>query len=472
MGALNLGRVRGTMWYSGVGISGTSTTGVVFPGSGVTAAYEGDMFLNTSTGEDAGNVYRCVVEGDPQVAEWVYAGALKVQTELVNNLDSTSVTKGLAANQGRVLKEMIENSGIIPLDVLPKCNETAYNAQLVVKNEAATITVKTYDGETGTYTVTPEGTGSTKTVTFTIGSEIGLPTTGAAIREISSTVPIYTYALFDNDNQQIAGGDPDLWSRVNEAEENVQEGAAITDGTEEDPGETVKRGLLSKIINGIRTKLWPVTHAKAVWYNESEDTTVWDEFGNVREYISDHLIDMHNALPSGTSIDDVKDPGVYGITGSNTYTGLPSGITYGELLVFRDSVNSGFIAQMLVSRSQIFTRSFQNNMWIPWFGSYNAEATTTNITILNQELHRQGNIVVFDFYGTVTTEWPVGSSGNGRIKLPSGFRPTHFVPLGGAVAGTAAGFSVNSGGNFETTVKIPANTTIRIGGAFYTDNAI
>ena len=70
MGILNLGRVRGTMWYSGDGISGRDTNPAVYPNSGVTHAFEEDLFLNLSNGNDTGNVYACVTPGGPTEAEW------------------------------------------------------------------------------------------------------------------------------------------------------------------------------------------------------------------------------------------------------------------------------------------------------------------------------------------------------------------------------------------------------------------
>ena len=55
-------------WYSGTGITGTSTTATVFPNSGVSSAVVGDMYLNTSTG----NTYRCTTAGAASAAKWVY----------------------------------------------------------------------------------------------------------------------------------------------------------------------------------------------------------------------------------------------------------------------------------------------------------------------------------------------------------------------------------------------------------------
>lgn len=64
---------NGGRWYTGTGITGTSTTAQVFSGSGVTSAVVGDMYLNTSTN----NTYRCTKGGGPSVAKWVYECNIK-----------------------------------------------------------------------------------------------------------------------------------------------------------------------------------------------------------------------------------------------------------------------------------------------------------------------------------------------------------------------------------------------------------
>ena len=63
----------GGRWYTGTGITGTSTTAATFSGSGVSSAVVGDMYMNTSTS----NYYRCTVEGAASAAKWVYAGSSK-----------------------------------------------------------------------------------------------------------------------------------------------------------------------------------------------------------------------------------------------------------------------------------------------------------------------------------------------------------------------------------------------------------
>ncbi|HIT65805.1 MAG TPA: hypothetical protein IAB61_00960 [Candidatus Merdisoma merdipullorum] len=67
----------GSMWYYGDDITGTSTSGVIFAGSGITAANVGDKYLNISTGDDRGNVYTCTVAGDAETAQWTYIGNIE-----------------------------------------------------------------------------------------------------------------------------------------------------------------------------------------------------------------------------------------------------------------------------------------------------------------------------------------------------------------------------------------------------------
>lgn len=63
----------GSQWYSGTGITGTSTTAAIFANSGVANARVNDMYLNTSTG----NTYKCTAGGAASAAKWVYAGNIK-----------------------------------------------------------------------------------------------------------------------------------------------------------------------------------------------------------------------------------------------------------------------------------------------------------------------------------------------------------------------------------------------------------
>lgn len=58
---------RGSKWYSGENITGVVDSGVVFPGSGIINALQGDHYLHFN-----GNVYECTLSGTPDVAEWTF----------------------------------------------------------------------------------------------------------------------------------------------------------------------------------------------------------------------------------------------------------------------------------------------------------------------------------------------------------------------------------------------------------------
>ncbi len=94
---------RGSQWYTGTGVTGTSTSGTVFSGSGVTSAIENDMYLNNSTGY----VYTCTLAGAASVAKWVYSGSIKGATGATGATGSTGATgatgpKGDAGDSVRI----------------------------------------------------------------------------------------------------------------------------------------------------------------------------------------------------------------------------------------------------------------------------------------------------------------------------------------------------------------------------------
>ena len=97
---------NGSKWYKGTAISGTGTSITGFPG------VINDFYLNSSTGY----VYTCTKTGGsllPDAAEWDYVMALTggggSSVTVIDNLTSTSSTDALSANQGRVLKGLVDS---------------------------------------------------------------------------------------------------------------------------------------------------------------------------------------------------------------------------------------------------------------------------------------------------------------------------------------------------------------------------
>jgi hypothetical protein len=65
---VDLGQVKGNLWYYGAGITGTNTSGAIFTDSGVTLATVNDRYQNYSNGY----IYVCTVGGAPDVAKWKF----------------------------------------------------------------------------------------------------------------------------------------------------------------------------------------------------------------------------------------------------------------------------------------------------------------------------------------------------------------------------------------------------------------
>lgn len=87
----------GSVWYKGTAITGTGSGITGFPGN------KDDFYLNSSDGY----VYCCTATGTAVTATWDYVMTLTggggSSVTVVDNLNSTSGTDALSANQGRVL---------------------------------------------------------------------------------------------------------------------------------------------------------------------------------------------------------------------------------------------------------------------------------------------------------------------------------------------------------------------------------
>ena len=87
----------GGIWYTGTGITGTSTTATIFSGSGVSSAKVGDMYLNTSTY----NTYRCTTAGAPAAAKWVYVNNIK---GVKGDDGDSAITMSVTSSNGTIFK--------------------------------------------------------------------------------------------------------------------------------------------------------------------------------------------------------------------------------------------------------------------------------------------------------------------------------------------------------------------------------
>lgn len=101
-GAPGTNGTDGSKWYKGTALTGTGTGITGFPGN------INDFYLNSTDGY----VYTCTASGDATTATWDYVMTLTggggSSITVVDNLNSTSGTDALSANQGRVLKGLVD----------------------------------------------------------------------------------------------------------------------------------------------------------------------------------------------------------------------------------------------------------------------------------------------------------------------------------------------------------------------------
>lgn len=98
----------GNKWYTGTAVNGKSAIPTTF-NTGIAYANTGDLYLNTTEGA----VYHCDTPGDDTTATWVYdftltGGGGGGTITVIDNLNSTSSTDALSANQGHVLKGLVD----------------------------------------------------------------------------------------------------------------------------------------------------------------------------------------------------------------------------------------------------------------------------------------------------------------------------------------------------------------------------
>ena len=164
---------NGSKWYKGTAISGTGTSITGFPG------VLNDFYLNSVDGY----VYTCTKTGGslpPDAAEWDYVMTLTggggASITVVDNLTSTSTTDALSANQGRVLKGLVDNkadASSVPsdLDDLSDVTITSPSNNQVLKYNGSVWVNDTAPAGGHTMIPTPSSSPSEATVVSTINGK-------------------------------------------------------------------------------------------------------------------------------------------------------------------------------------------------------------------------------------------------------------------------------------------------------------
>lgn len=274
MSVVDLGKVRGTQIYTGTGVTGTTPAGQIFSSSGITTAYEGDIYINTDNdSESKGNMYQCTTAGNQSTAKWGYVGNIRgPKADVINSLTSTATGEALSAYQGNRLYNFMKDAGIFAKKCVVECSETAYGIKITIDNVSTDIYLTVGTGRYK-YSYVKSGTALRTTVTISIGAAIGLAVNGGIVSCIeSSEAYIYAYELTGTYNTTLYKKSVELWDSLNEAMQSHQIEGEIVDDTDK-----IKYGSVYKILSGIKHVFYPITHAKAVWYDKSKGETVHDK---------------------------------------------------------------------------------------------------------------------------------------------------------------------------------------------------
>ena len=264
--------IRGTRWTDGNLITGTSTEPMVYP-TGLLDALPEDYYLNS----DTGNIYRCTLGGTEDIALWVFVGNIKGAMPNVENVfTSTSKRNALSANAGRVLYEKIAAAGIFPKEIDIECGLGIYAMEVVLENTDTNLVITDAEGNMGLYTYSRLGNEEIATVLIWISAAIGL-SSGAELVQLKSTnAGILSYTLYDENNEIVNRYISNVWENINLLMREHQKEITIT---EEYQNESViyDAYAFSRLIDGERKMAFPITHAKAIWWNKSQNKTLYDK---------------------------------------------------------------------------------------------------------------------------------------------------------------------------------------------------
>lgn len=305
MASVNLGRVRGSLWYFGDGMTGTSQDPSVFPQSGVETAYKNDMYLS-----DAGRVYQCMEAGDPETAKWVFACDISGPApELYHGLDSSSKTMALSAYAGKLLYDKMKSSGLYAKEIAIECEEKIYMVKLTCENRDTEIVFTEEDGDTGTYEFTADSSAETVEIAVSVSQTIGLPAGSVLTNIKSSNAYILECVLYGSNENPVYTIRPSLWDAILEVQKEISNIFSITEETEDGGMKEYKASQIRKLIGGAQTDVFPVSHAKAVWWNKQEEVSVYDKISGDCLQKSDEITEGNiDAIISGV-YDESADKG-------------------------------------------------------------------------------------------------------------------------------------------------------------------
>ena len=337
---------RGSAWYSGTGITGTSTTATVFSSSGVSSALANDMYLNTSTW----NVYKCTTAGNASTAKWVYTGNIKGATGSQGSKGDT----GAAAGFGTPTASVDANVGTPSVTVTSSGSNTAKVFNFAFKN------LKGSTGATGPQG--PQGEKGATGATGPQGSTGPQGPTGATGFGIVASVERQSFT----ESQWATYGAKDHtegWSGTNTSRNNCRIGDIFTVyGTATDTGNSHVAYYKSTSSSG--NLMGQCLYHSIALRGSTGATGPQGATGPAPDTSSYYK--ARGSIASGTNLNNVSDPGSYILGDESTYTNAPANSSWSSLIVDR---NGGYCVQTIVkfNNDQAFRRSRSNDgTWSVW----------------------------------------------------------------------------------------------------------
>lgn len=103
-----------------------------------------------------------------------------------------------------------------------------------------------------------------------------------------------------------------------------------------------------------------------------------------------------------------------------------------------------------------------NNSLTKSSGTFSAN----NGTVSSDKLYKFNDLVVFQFTFVASSNIPSGSSGQGFVTLPSGYRPEVGIGISGQLGTGQSNFFISSNGMVQSGTAISSGQTVRLSGSF------
>lgn len=133
---------------------------------------------------------------------------------------------------------------------------------------------------------------------------------------------------------------------------------------------TYKTGWMKKLINGVYTKIFAISHVKAVYYDYANSKTLKSKLDDMDTNIENKVEKVKDA--TGTDLNNYTTPGSYQFhypTAALTNSPINDYGFYLEVIKSSGIIpqsDSDQIVQIIISATEVWTRYYSTLRWTPW----------------------------------------------------------------------------------------------------------